>query len=510
MISFLRVAKQQKTVEDYYEVYTQGLKSITHEVQTPAEIKDRARVILSITNLEVFHAKYNMWRVEIEKDDAKDSIAKGYASLAKGAGTILQVGDGFVRSNLDDTFTPSVNQTDGTPIMSQNNDSNNFPSGLQSLLLGSLFWDMIGMPSVWLTEGVNVSSRFDQAKPSIQASFPLVNLCKDGIADFCHNGELQEFMDEAGFSMALDALPTMPDLPQGQRDMLDNLFEGQMTLKELSRRVDDLMKVPNPVPAVNRYIFTAFQPYRAAFMNTGTINQDINERQYFRDYVVELLRGALSIRGIPYMWGEVYVPAVSYRKSNDADATGRGKFADGASEVDGYQIFLSESSKLHRATASKDQDDKVKLKRMLRDLFNFTILEMTKNKDRVKPNLTVFGSRTFKDTTELIAMDYHGMYRTYCLGSFRIMAAANDVKNLKECFEMCLRFSMAVKEQVTERSEMEKLRDVEVIKLTKTARKLLSHTSCTPPNPPTQTSCSPSKQRAQKRTQQRAQYKAQQ
>ncbi|KAF9936420.1 hypothetical protein BGZ70_006791, partial [Mortierella alpina] len=77
----------------------------------------------------------------------------------------------------------------------------------------------------------------------------------------------------------------------------------------------------------------------------------------------------------------------------------------------------------------------MKLKRMLRDLFNFTILEMTKNKDRVKPNLKVFGSRTFKDTTELIAMDYHGMYRTYCLGSFRIVSTANNIKNLKECFE---------------------------------------------------------------------------
>ncbi|KAF9115186.1 hypothetical protein BGX27_008664 [Mortierella sp. AM989] len=326
----------------------------------------------------------------------------------------------------------------------------------------------------------------------------------DNIADLCHDGELQDYMDDAGFLAALDALPTMPNLPQDQQDMLDRLFEGKMTLEGLSTRIDDLMKVSNPVPAINRYIFTAFQPY------TGTISQDINERQYFRDYVVELLRGALSIHDIPYMWGEIYVPAVSYRKTNDTDATGCGNFADGISEVDGHQIFLSESSKLHRTAASKDQDDKLKLKRMLRDLFNFTILEMTKNKDRVKPSLTVFGSRTFKDTTELIAMDYHGMYRTYCLGSFKIMAVANDVKNLKECFEMCLRFAMAVKEQATERSEMGKLRDVEVLKLTKAARKLLTHTSCTPPKPPTQTSCSPSKQRVQKRAQQRVQHKAQQ
>ncbi|KAG0049532.1 hypothetical protein BGZ89_004161 [Linnemannia elongata] len=366
-------------------------------------------------------------------------------------------------------------------------------------LEGSLFWDMIGMPSVWLVEDVNVSSSFERAKPCIQESFPLMSLCKDNIADFCHNGELQDFMDDTGFSTAVDALPTLPNLPQDQQDMLGSLFEGKITMEGLSERIDDLMKVSNPVPALNRYIFTAFQPLRTAFMYTGTISQDINERQYFRDYVVELLRGALSLHGIPYMWGEIYVPAVSYRKANDADATGRGKFADGVSESEGHQILLSESSKLHRAPASKDQDDKMKLKRMLRDLFNFTILEMTKNKDRVKPNLKVFGSRTFKDTTELIAMDYHGMYRTYCLGSFKIVLAANNVKNLKECFEMCLRFSMTVKEQAIERSEMSKLTDAEVIKLTKAARKLLTHTSFTPPKPPTQVSCSPSKQRMQQR-----------
>ncbi|KAF8937955.1 hypothetical protein BGZ47_008782 [Haplosporangium gracile] len=147
-----------------------------------------------------------------------------------------------------------------------------------------------------------------------------MNLCKDNIADICHSGGLQDFMDDTGFSTAVDALPTLPNLPQDQQDILDILFEGKITMEGLSERIDDLMKVSNPVPALNRYIFTAFQPLD---------DQPRRKRHYFRDYVVELLRGALSVRGIPYMWGEIYVPAVSYRKANNADATGRGKFADG-------------------------------------------------------------------------------------------------------------------------------------------------------------------------------------
>jgi len=82
--------------------------------------------------------------------------------------------------------------------------------------------------------------------------------CKDNIADFCHGGELQYFMDDIGFSRALDKLPMMPNLPEDQQKVLDDLFEGKMTTEELSERTDGLMKVSNPVPALNRYISPHF------------------------------------------------------------------------------------------------------------------------------------------------------------------------------------------------------------------------------------------------------------
>ncbi|KAG0302966.1 hypothetical protein BGZ98_007100, partial [Dissophora globulifera] len=173
-----------------------------------------------------------------------------------------------------------------------------------------------------------------------------MSLCRDNIGDFCHGGELQDFMNDTGFSAALDALTTMPELPQDQQDVLDSLFKGKVTLEELSERIDGLMKVPNPVPELNRYLFTSFQPFRSILMNGG-INQGMNERHYFRDFIAELLRGALSVHNIPYMWDENYVPAVSYRKVNDADATGRGKFADGAADLEGHQSLLASAARQH-------------------------------------------------------------------------------------------------------------------------------------------------------------------
>ncbi|KAF9904570.1 hypothetical protein BX616_001247 [Lobosporangium transversale] len=360
---------------------------------------------------------------------------------------------------------------------------------------GSEFWRMIGMASTWTTEGVDMLMSFDDAREAVLALLPDITLCQDNVADFCYDSELQDLMDDEAFGLALDSLPTMPCLPVEQLELLHHVFGGDNSWEGISDRVDDLMKVPSPVPALNRYIFTAFHPFRAAFADRGAISASINERQYFRDYVVELLRGALSVYGIPYAWGEVYVPAVAFRKGNESTGTGRGKFADGVSEVAGHQIFLSESSQLHRANTSKEQGDKLKLKRMLRDLFNYTVLEMTRNKDKVSPRLTVFGSRTFRDTTELIAMDYEGVYRAYCLGSFKVVTEAGDAKKLLECFEMCLRFALTVKTQVDERSGAGRLSDTEALKLTKAARRLLIPTTITP-----------TKQQQQQRLQQQQQH----
>jgi len=78
---------------------------------------------------------------------------------------------------------------------------------------------------------------------------------------------------------------------------------------------------------------------------------------------------------------------------------------------------------------------------MLRDIFNFTILEMAKNKDRVRPSLIVFGSRTFKETTKLIAMDYNGMY---CTGQWCDLAD-HDLLQEGSAWQWLLGWSVSVR-----------------------------------------------------------------
>ncbi|KAF9953643.1 hypothetical protein BGZ65_004541 [Modicella reniformis] len=62
-------------------------------LQVPKEVRERATSLLSTTNVELFRQKYKEWLVETEKHQAKQSLAEGSASLAKGTGSILKDGE---------------------------------------------------------------------------------------------------------------------------------------------------------------------------------------------------------------------------------------------------------------------------------------------------------------------------------------------------------------------------------------------------------------------------------
>ncbi|KAF9153917.1 hypothetical protein BGX20_004806, partial [Mortierella sp. AD010] len=93
----------------------------------------------------------------------------------------------------------------------------------------SAFWNMIGMPSTWINErGINISASFEQTKSSISEASPNITLCQDNIADFCHDGDLQDAMDDEAFCAALDALPRMPQLPEDQLATLHSVFGSEI------------------------------------------------------------------------------------------------------------------------------------------------------------------------------------------------------------------------------------------------------------------------------------------
>ncbi|KAG0079077.1 hypothetical protein BGZ90_003573 [Linnemannia elongata] len=64
-----------------------------------------------------------------------------------------------------------------------------------------------------------------------------------------------DFMNDVEILRGLGSISTLPDQPQDQQDMLDGLFQGEINLEECSERVDDLMKAPYPVPALNLCYF---------------------------------------------------------------------------------------------------------------------------------------------------------------------------------------------------------------------------------------------------------------
>ncbi|KAI7821243.1 hypothetical protein BC939DRAFT_210763 [Gamsiella multidivaricata] len=92
-LTFFKVSSKQETVEAYFGTYRNGLITIAEDVQAPEGVRERAKSLLSTTNVELFRRKYEAWRLQSEKDEAKQSLAEGYASLAKGAGSMLKDGE---------------------------------------------------------------------------------------------------------------------------------------------------------------------------------------------------------------------------------------------------------------------------------------------------------------------------------------------------------------------------------------------------------------------------------
>ncbi|ORZ27669.1 hypothetical protein BCR41DRAFT_392126 [Lobosporangium transversale] len=90
VLSFLKVSSKQETIEAYFERYRNGLATIAGHAKAPKEVRERAEGLLSTTSVELFRQKHAVWQVEMKKDEAKQSLAEGYASLAKGAGSMLK------------------------------------------------------------------------------------------------------------------------------------------------------------------------------------------------------------------------------------------------------------------------------------------------------------------------------------------------------------------------------------------------------------------------------------
>ncbi|KAF9984151.1 hypothetical protein BGZ75_004265 [Mortierella antarctica] len=213
--AYLKVAKVRESAEEYYEMYIHELEVIKDSDAVPKEVQRTVRNILSKTNMKAFLNTYRTWVLDNEKEEAEASIAVGYARLAKRAGMALQREDDK-KCKGRTTVGDYVVHKDALSDCRQSTPPPCIPELVEDIRFeGSSFWNMIGMPPVWHAGDINISSEFLRAKAAIQAEYPTICLCKDNIADFGHDGELQDFMDMAGYSAALDALPSMPGLNPG-------------------------------------------------------------------------------------------------------------------------------------------------------------------------------------------------------------------------------------------------------------------------------------------------------
>lgn len=186
---------------------------------------------------------------------------------------------------------------------------------------------------------------------------------------------------------------------------------------------------------------------------------DLNEREGFGDFTWPFIRGALTLVGIRSRHFEVPVEGTKARKNFRRDlmveAKESGAMADGVAFFEDHQIYMAEASQICGARSEKGPMDKFKVVRSMRDSWN-TQIQAIAQEYKPPAELTVFGSRSFKDETLFFAMDFTGTYRLKEVGRMFVpLRKSHFSRRMENCIRTCLKFALLLKEETTRRSLVE-------------------------------------------------------
>lgn len=128
--------------------------------------------------------------------------------------------------------------------------------------------------------------------------------------------------------------------------------------------------------------------------------------------------------------------------------------ADAVAISEGQQIYLAEAALIHDPKLDKEPQDKFKVVRCLRDSWNCQIRSIARE-SVPPPELTVFGSTSFKDETKFLALDYIGAYRLRQLGKMLVpLRRSHFAKRMEACVMMSLKFALNIHEETIRRSHL--------------------------------------------------------
>ncbi|KAF9168179.1 hypothetical protein BGX21_003487 [Mortierella sp. AD011] len=541
ILAFLRDAKQQENVEDYYKVYTQGLTSIAQEVQTPAEVRDRALAILQDTNLEAFRAKYDIWSVEAEKNKAKGSIAKGFASLAKAAGALLQDeaagSSAFVplESSTIDSFKASTSgsldedtsnhelrpsnkrktststiglreptfgfrdasshyankseklgtRTVGRSLSVERARQHEAANGLYEATVNLEQFKVLNQKLCWKIGNVDMSDKLKDLRLS-KADYPY-SLSKDSIADVTVNGEMTRVLTETEFDAIMDETPIITLDSELALVLGDALFPTNRAGFAIA--MDSMNGLCKGQPAI-KFVSIVLDAYSVYFPHFSVI-PPLSERQFFIDIVIPSFRHAF--RQFDLNMRLMEVPIYGCRKRKNIDRVPITEKVCPPHLADGVVVWRTCQPVIIECTSPDDPDhdkphrDHYKLARDMKDTWAHCIEQLVISGRQPPKGLTVFGVQTYNETVEIYAMDFVGCFRLQQLRSFVVPIRAEEFQeNFRQQIQICYGFARLVKEELTRWEETPLLQETMKRKVARVLGQL-------PPTNDTPTKCSKQK-----------------
>ncbi|KAF8979083.1 hypothetical protein BGZ46_005823 [Entomortierella lignicola] len=270
-----------------------------------------------------------------------------------------------------------------------------------------------------------------------------------------------------------EAMEDMPTLDFGLEEIkeLKIIMEPECSFEELRDRIYEL---PLNTP-VRRYLYGVIESYSSRMIR----------KQGMFDVICPFVRGALRVFGVPSNISEIAIMATGERRNFDQNYEDRlqsCKRADiVAADKDGIQIFLADCTMLHETDVRKFTEDRWKVARCMKDIWDFGIRRTTQIQSPHE-NFSTFGLHSFGRELHFL-LDFCSLYRLWEIETCHVpLELAGFWKKMMTCCETSLAFAKAVMIEVERRKRQEKLSQKQRLSLIRAANNI-PRTTVSPPKP---------------------------
>ncbi|KAG0007228.1 hypothetical protein BGZ80_004920 [Entomortierella chlamydospora] len=393
---------------------------------------------------------------------------------------------GESEGEMDQTSRSQIGPTMGIPLPHQHTTSTSASASAPAPLSQcrkkskifsySEIFAFLRQKTTWETT-FDIGGYFSRIRGSLKSSF---DISKDNIMDMTSASAFVMSLSDETYTEAMEDMPTL-DFGLEEIKELKIIMEPECSFEELRDRIYGM---PLDTP-VRRYVYGVIESY-AAFFDDNSVVPELEEKQGMFDVICPFVRGAFRVFRVPSNISEIAIMATGERRNfnqNYEDRLRNCKRADiVAADKDGIQIFLAECAMLHEKDVRKFTEDRWKVARCMKDIWDFGMRRTTQVQSPHE-NFSTFGLHSFGQELHFLQLDFRSSYRLWEIETCRVpLEIAGFWKKMITCCQTSLAFTKAVITEVERRKGQEMLSQKERLSLMRTANNI-PRTTVSPPKP---------------------------